>query len=385
MTHTTPKGGWPGIVGLDLSKQTLKGCRLSGEGHARRRNFSGKMTMDGEGFGKLLERIEPGDLVIMEAGSSSFNLARYLMEHSRAQVVVLNPADLRLIWGSQRKTDKADAMKLACIGRDMPPDTWPTVSVPTEEEQARRSAVTYYVSLKQEETRAFNRLFALFNSVGHPDIDKARCKEDRDYRDSLVADLLHDLALRIGNDLCETIDLVQAHLENMKDELVDICVSEPEAALAWLSMPGVGLVNAATLVAYVGDGSRFSSGRQLVNYAGLVPKVSQSGTVDVHGRITKRGVPAIRRNIVQGAGAVVIHRYRPECPLSSYAYRKKKEKGCFGKASVAVAAKMLRIGYALLRDKQLYHARGDDGYAALKRKLAFYKLSALIDYLPQSR
>ena len=49
----------------------------------------------------------------MEAGSSTFNLARYLLRNSGAvDVVVLNPANLRIIWDSQKKNDKADAMKM---------------------------------------------------------------------------------------------------------------------------------------------------------------------------------------------------------------------------------------------------------------------------------
>ena len=102
---------------IDLSKKTYSGCRLSGDGYVRRRNFTGKMTQEEDGYRRLLEEIEPEDLVIMEAGSSSFNLARFLMNSTEAEIIVLNPAQLRLIWDSQKKTDKADAMKLACIGR----------------------------------------------------------------------------------------------------------------------------------------------------------------------------------------------------------------------------------------------------------------------------
>lgn len=116
---------WPGIIGLDLSKQTYSGCRLAGEGYAKRHNFTGKMTKEADGYARLLDEIDDGDLVIMEAGSSSFNLARFLINSTNAEVVVLNPAQLRLIWDSQRKTDKADAMKLACIGRDMRREAWP--------------------------------------------------------------------------------------------------------------------------------------------------------------------------------------------------------------------------------------------------------------------
>ena len=102
---------WPEIIGLDLSKKTYSGCRLSGDGYVKRRNFTGKMTQEEDGYRRLLEEIQPEDLVIMEAGSSSFNLARFLMNSTEAE------AQLRLIWDSQKKTDKADAMKLACIGR----------------------------------------------------------------------------------------------------------------------------------------------------------------------------------------------------------------------------------------------------------------------------
>ena len=118
---------WPGIIGLDLSKKTYSGCRLSGDGYVRRRNFTGKMTKEEDGYRRLLDEIQPEDLVIMEAGSSSFNLARFLMSSTEAEIIVLNPAQLRLIWDSQKKTDKADAMKLACIGRDMRREAWPVV------------------------------------------------------------------------------------------------------------------------------------------------------------------------------------------------------------------------------------------------------------------
>lgn len=378
-----PHDGWPGIIGLDLAKQTFKGCRLSGDGYAKRRNFEGRMTMDGEGYWKVLASIEPGDLVIMEAGSSSFNLARFLMRNADAEIVVLNPAQLRIIWDSQRKTDKADAMKLACIGRDMRRESWPVVSVPSEEEQAERSAVAFYVFLKKDETAKYNRFFALFNGLGYPDIDRKRCKVDAEYRHALAAELLCGQARLIGESINMSLDLLAQQLEQVERQLVDICLSHPAEALAWLSIPGIGLINAATLIAYVGDGSRFTRPEQLLNYAGLVPKVSQSGESSIHGKVTKKGVSFIRRNIIQGACVLITHRYDPSCPISRYAYRKKKELVFFGKASVAVANKMLRTGLALLHNRDIYCTAKEDGCKRLKVKLAGYNLSALTAYLPQ--
>ena len=287
---------WPAIIGLDLGKQTYSGCRLYGEGYAC-----------------LLGKINDGDLVIMEAGSSSFNLARFLINSTKAEIVVLNPAQHRLIWDSQRETDKADTMKLACIGRDMRRESWPVVSVPTEEEQAERSIATFHVFLKEDETAKFNRLFALFNSVGYPDIDKGRCKEDIEYRHALVDNLLTGQAAEIARILNDGIDLVQLQIEAVHGELMSICLKHPHEAIAWLSLPGIGLVNAATLIAYVGDGSRFSKLEQLMNYAGLVPKLNQSDITNIHGKVTKMGCRCVRRNIVQGASSILTHKYNPFC------------------------------------------------------------------------
>lgn len=378
-THQT----WPSIIGLDLGKQTYCGCRLHGEGYVKRHNFTGRMTKDDDGYVRLLDEIGEGDLVIMEAGSSSFNLARFLINHTAAEVAVLNPAQLRLIWDSQRKTDKADAMKLACIGRDMRMEAWPTVSVPSEEEQAERSTIAFHVFLKEDETAKFNRLFALFNSVGYPDIDKRRCRDEAEYRHRLVEELLSGQAAGIARMLNEGMDLVQLQIKAVEQELVSICLRHPREALSWLSMPGIGLVNAATLIAYVGDGSRFSKPEQLMNYAGLVPKLNQSGISDIHGKVTKRGCRCVRRNIVQGASSILTHKYNPSCPLSRFAYKKKKELSYHGKAAVAVANHMLRIGLSLLHHHDIYSAAKEDGFETLKVKLAGYKLSALASYLPQ--
>ena len=375
---------WPGIVGLDLSKKTYSGCRLSGDGYARRRNFTGKMTKEEDGYRRLLDEIQPEDLVIMEAGSSSFNLARFLMNSIEAEIVVLNPAQLRLIWDSQKKTDKADAMKLACIGRDMRKEAWPVVSVPTEEEQAERSIVTFHVYLKEKETADFNRFFALFNGMGYPVIDKKRCKEDIEYRHGLAAELPSGQAAQIGRTMNEGIDLVQLQLKTAEKEMIDICLKHPQLAIAWLSIPGIGLINAATLIAYVGDGSRFSKSEQLLNYAGLVPKQNQSGITNVHGKITKRGSRIIRRKIFQGASSFITHlKYSDNCPLSRFTYRKKNDLIYHGKVAVAVANHMLKIGLALLHHNDIYCTAKEDNCRKLRTKLAGYKLSALCDYLPQ--
>lgn len=373
---------WSRIIGLDLSKATFKGCILYGEGFVQRKNFSGEMKRDESGYVLINNTIQVGDIVLMEAGSSSFNLARYLKKNSKAlDVIVLNPAHLRIIWDSQKKNDKADAMKIACIARDMRPEAWPRVTVPSEKEQSERSVIMHWVFLRKQETMICNRFFALFNSLGFPEIDKSRLKKDSDFRIQTINDLLsfNELAFTDAIMLEQQISIVQQQLAIMEDRLRNICLDHPQQALAWFSIPGIGLVNAATMIAYIGDGSRFSKPDQLMNYAGMVPKQNQSGTVDIKGKITKRGCSAIRRNIIQGAQVVM--QQPPVCALTKYAYRRKKECPFNGKVAVAVANRMLRTGLALLHHDDLYRPMIQDGFDKLRRKLAENKLQALVPYL----
>ena len=373
---------WSRIIGLDLSKATFKGCILYGEGFVRRKNFSGEMKRDESGYVLIKNTIQDGDIVLLEAGSSSFSLARYLQKNSKASdIVVLNPAHLRIIWDSQKKNDKADAMKIACIARDVRPEAWPRVTVPSEREQSERSVIMHWIFLRKQETMLCNRFFALFNSLGFPDIDKSRLKKESDFRVQTINDLLsfNELAFTDAIMLEEQIATVQRQLSFMEDRLRSICLDHPQQALAWLSIPGIGLVNAATLIAYIGDGSRFSKPDQLMNYAGMVPKQNQSGTVDIKGKITKRGCSAIRRSIVQGAQVLI--QLPPTCDISKFAYRKKKECPFNGKVAVAVANRMLRTGLALLHHNDLYRPMIEDGFDRLERKLAGNKLQALVPYL----
>lgn len=367
------------IIGLDLSKKTFVGCILSGEGFVKKSIFQGRMTQDEQGWKLIQRKIRQDDLVLMEAGTSTFSLARYLEAYSSAgRVVVLNPGQLRVIWMSQKKNDKADATKIACIARDMAEEAWPTVSVPTAREQAERSIITSYVFARKQETQLVNRLFALYNALGYPEIHRKVLRGDPIERRRIAEELLsdHPIALQDAHMIMDQLDLVQLQVDAKLQSLRTICLDHPTQALAWLSIPGIGLINAATLTAYVGDGSRFSNAHQLLNYAGLTPKQDQSGTVDKQLGVSKKGNRAIRRNIVQGAWVVTM--MKPTCPLTKYAYRKKQEGKIKQKVAVAVANKMLRTGFALLRSGGLYRPMVESGYDKLEAKLQSYKLEALM-------
>ena len=80
---------------------------------------------------------------------------------------------------------------------------------------------------------------------------------------------------------------------------------EHPAARRLATIPGVGPVTATALVAAIGDGGRFRSGRHLAAYLGLVPKQCGSGGKEQSGAISKRGGGYLRMLLTHGARAVV--------------------------------------------------------------------------------
>lgn len=366
--------------GLDLSKKTFHGCMLDGPDLGNRHFFTGEMGPQGKA--KLAGRLCECDLVLMEAGTSSFSLARFLLENTEAEVVVLNPAKLYNIFNSTLKTDKSDSEKIARIARAMPRDEWPTVSIPTKEEQAERSTVSLEVFLAQEITMLVNRLYALFNSMGHPFIKKSDLKTE-EARLTLANRLLCEEALAMEQAimLSNQIEHVADQLEQCKQRLRDICLSHPKEALSLLSLPGVGLMTAASQIAFLNDGSRFNSPDSYVNYVGLSERRFDSGTKVSKGHISHMGNKCIRRNIIQAAW--VASTKLKGNPLSM----KYKDLILRGKnkpvAAVAIAKKMIQLSYILVKSNGIYEFTKQQGLGAFRRKLQYHKLTQLLDFLPE--
>ncbi len=361
------------IIGLDLSKKTLVGCMLlEEEGFMKNHFFDEKMNAQGRQ--RLAERFKAGDAIFMEGGTSSFNLARYLLKHTEADVYVLNPMKLHIIFESICKSDRQDAAKLAKYARDAHPENWVLVPIPTEQESAERSVVKLHIAYSQYRTKVINKLHAVFTGMGFPDLKKSDLKDPRKRRDWVETLLAEEIALFSAGLLLEELESLESQMERIHEKLKEIILAHPREAIAWLSIPGIGDITAVTLIAFLGNGDRFSSANQLRNYIGLIPKKDQSGTVDKQLGVSRHGCMPIRRHIMQGAWGV--KKFRHDCSLTRYWQRLESRRKLGQKASVAIANKMLSIGFALLKNGDIY--RMPDGEQYLLKKLHYYKLEALV-------
>ena len=104
--------------------------------------------------------------------------------------------------------------------------------------------------------------------------------------------------------LVEQLRSAQARIKALEATLLAWHRSN-QASRRLATIPGVGVITATALVATIGDGAQFRSGRQLSAWLGLVPRQHSSGGKDRLGRISKRGDGYIRRLLVHGARTVL--------------------------------------------------------------------------------
>ncbi len=114
-----------------------------------------------------------------------------------------------------------------------------------------------------------------------------------------------------------------------------------------MQLPGIGPTTASALIASLGGGHDFKNGRQLAAWAGLVPGQYSSGGKPRLGRITKVGDAYLRSLLVMGARAILAGLGEKQDRFSRWA-RSLVERRGYWKAAVAIAAKNLRLAWAVL-------------------------------------
>jgi hypothetical protein len=133
-----------------------------------------------------------------------------------------------------------------------------------------------------------------------------------------------------------------------------------------MTIPGIDAITAISIVAAVGDFSRFDDPNKLVAYVGLNPRVRQSGnSAAVHGRISKTGRAQVRGVLVEAAWSAS----RAPGPLRAFYQRVKARRG-FQKAVVATARKMTVLAWHLVTKDQDYAFARPSLVAHKRRKLA---------------
>jgi transposase len=169
-----------------------------------------------------------------------------------------------------------------------------------------------------------------------------------------LAEQLPDLRPAAGKAIKDNVKLVD-DFRQMVTAIEGAIELSPEQQYAYKllrTIPGVGDVTATIMVAEIGDIRRFNSAKALCNWAGLTPKIRNSGEVVRHGKISKEGSGLLRA--AMGQAAVNAVRYSPR-------WRQVHERllpRCGKKgAKTAVARRLLTVAYCMLTRDEPYQEK----------------------------
>jgi transposase len=320
---------------------------------------AGQIACRPEGLRAWAETLRPDDEVALEATGNTEAIVA-LIKPRVARVVVSNPMKTRAIAEAKVKTDKVDARILAqLLAADFLPPVW----LPDDRTRALRRIIARRTHLVRQRTRLKNQVHAILARNLMPRPPVSDLFGDRGRRGLARQDLPEDEHRLVG--------ALLRQLDFHGDELAEVDLDLARAALGdpvvrrLMTVPGIDSVIAVSILAAVGDFSRFASADKLVRYFGLNPRVRQSGgQVASHGRITKAGRAPARGMLVEAAWVAS----RTPGPLRAFYQRIKSRRG-LQIAIVATARKMTALCWHLIANQQDYAFARPSLVAFKERKL----------------
>jgi transposase len=156
--------------------------------------------------------------------------------------------------------------------------------------------------------------------------------------------------------LAAEVGTLEKNIRDAERQLASAARRLPNATRL-LSVPGIGLLTSTALVAFVGDLSRFRSGRRFSSSLGIVPREHSSGLRRHLGAITRRGDPYLRTLLIHGARSVLLAAARAKHTdrLQAWALSVKQRRG-HNRAAVALANKLARILWAVAAHQTDYQS-----------------------------
>jgi transposase len=327
-------------VGLDVHKRVVEACALDEAGQVV---FRQRFELRRETLVAFAQtRLQPTDRVVLEATTNTWAVVRLLKPHV-AEVVVSNPLQTKAIAQAKVKTDKVDALVLAQLLRC---DFLPRVWEPDEATQELRRWTSRRAALVADRTTVKNRMHSvLAQRLLLPPVEELFGKAGRAWLEQVELDAEGRWLIDSDRRLLETIEREIAALDQL---LAEKGYVDPRVRLL-MTLPGVQVTVAQTLLAAWGDIGRFRDADHAASYLGLAPSTKQSAHHCYHGPITKAGNGHARWVLVQAAQHVRLH----PGPLGVFFRRLAKKKN-YNVAVVASARKLAVIAWHMLRQNEPY-------------------------------
>ena len=283
------------------------------------------------------------DQVVIESTTNAWHVYDLLAPRV-AEVKVANPIRVKQIAEARTKTDKRDALILArLLAANLIPEIW----VPPVHVRELRQLVSQRRRLVQMHTTVVNRMHSVSHRhhLGHPK-GKRFQKKDMAWREKLSAMERFQLEMDL-----ETKQYLKGQIDRLTNLLATMSHQAPWASQAMylMQIPGFGVITTMTVLAAIGDISRFETPKHLVSYAGLAPGVEQSGTKRRSKPITKEGRKELRWAMVEVAWRAV----RAD-PVWKRRFEELKRRKHPNDAITVIAHQLLVVVWHVLTHKQPY-------------------------------
>ena len=299
------------------------------------------------------DSLGPRDEVALEATGNTWAIATLLASRA-GRVVVSNPAKTRAIAEAKVKTDKVDAAILAGL---LAADYLPPVWLPDAQTAALRRQVLRRAHIVRQRTRLKNQVHAILHGNLIPRCPAADLFGIKGRVWLSEQDLPPDERAAAAA-LLRQLDFHADELRLIDRDLGQVALGRQDVRRL-MTIPGVDATVALSIVAAVGDFTRFRTPEKLVAYFGLNPRVRQSGGQPAsHGRITKAGPAHARGMLVEAAWCAS----KAPGPLRAFYQRVRARRG-MQIAVVATARKLAALCWHLV-------IRGEDYAFAMPSLIA---------------
>jgi transposase len=289
---------------------------------------------------------QPPAVVLLEACGSAHHWGREL-ERLGHRVQLLPPHHVRR-YRAGNKTDAADAKALLEAYRNEAIHCVPIKSV---DQQALTALHRLRSRLLASRTSRINTLRGLLREFGLVVPRGGHLAATR------LKTLVADPETSIPEILRPPFQEISSEIHNLRERILVLerqieILGQGLPAVAHLrSIPGIGLLIATALVAFVGDIRRFRSCRHFASYLGITPREYSSGETLRRGHITKHGDVYLRMLLIHGARSLLAttpKRGEPD-PLRKWACDLARRRGQ-NVATVALANRLARIAWTVWRE-----------------------------------
>ncbi|MEZ0249334.1 MAG: IS110-like element ISMmg1 family transposase [Methylobacteriaceae bacterium] len=333
------------VLGIDLGKNSCSLVGLDGTGRVVLRRRMRRETVIA--FSAKL----PGCVVAMEACCGAHHMGRTLVEQGHT-VRLMSPEYVRPYVKAQKNDDR-DAEAIAEAA------TRPTMRFVALKSEAQLDVQTLHRVRDQlvgERTALMNQVRAILLERGYV-VAQGRAKLAACLTELLDTEAGSSLTARMRTLVAEVRERWQSldrRIAALDAEFAEQARTD-ENARRLTTIPGIGALNATALVAAIGDVATFARGRDLAAWLGLVPRQVTTGGKPKLVGITKRGSKYLRKTLIQGARAAMPTLRQGDTRLGQW-LRGLLARAHTNTAVVALAAKMARIVWALLRHGRVYEA-----------------------------